>query len=236
MKNVIDTVLSQYANSPTILGLINSFNDAIDPSADLDAFYDNVWNIETAVGFGLDNLGKIVGISRQLKITVPEANFGFKDGANDTAPLGSGTFYNGAPATQVYALTDDAYRQLILMKALANISNCSSPALNKLLQYFFSGDDSGYVVDGYVASGYVSQSSNNSCYVADYGNMTMGYVFNFALTPAQLAVLTSGVMPRPAGVQAYLIQSNPSGTFGFAGTGCQPFGSGTLAISPSIKV
>ncbi|MCS6515083.1 DUF2612 domain-containing protein [Burkholderia thailandensis] len=62
MDNVLQTVLAQYANSPTLIQLVQNMNGYIDPSADIDAFYDNVWNIQTAVGRGLDIWGKIVGL------------------------------------------------------------------------------------------------------------------------------------------------------------------------------
>ncbi|WP_152882578.1 DUF2612 domain-containing protein, partial [Burkholderia multivorans] len=54
MLNVEQTILSQYGNSATITQLIQNFNQYIDPRADIDAFYNAVWNIDTAQGFGLD--------------------------------------------------------------------------------------------------------------------------------------------------------------------------------------
>ena len=76
MENYKDTLLSQYANSPTIIGLISTFNDAVDPSVDLDNFYRVIWNVDTAVGFGLDIWGKIVNISRLLQVETLEQNLG----------------------------------------------------------------------------------------------------------------------------------------------------------------
>lgn len=109
MQNWRDTVLSQYANSPKMLALIQSANDALDPSANVDLFYANVWNIQTATGYGLDVWGRIVGISRYL----------------------------GAPG--VYALDDATYRTLILVKALVNIAATTIPTLNNLLSLLFPG-------------------------------------------------------------------------------------------------
>ena len=48
------TVLSQYANSPVLLSLIDSFSDAIDRQSDIDAFYRAVWDLTTANSYGLD--------------------------------------------------------------------------------------------------------------------------------------------------------------------------------------
>ncbi len=128
-----DTVISQYANSPTLYQLCLNMGEYIDPRADLDAFYAAVWDIDTAQGFGLDIWGRIVGVSRQLTITVPPENLGFDEG-DDYMPFGQAPFYAGAPATSSYTLTDPAYRTLILVKALGNISSCTARSLNQLLQ------------------------------------------------------------------------------------------------------
>ena len=63
------TILSQYDASPTLLSMIESFNDAIDPTANIAAFYENIWNVNTANGYGLDVWGQIVGVSRYLQVS-----------------------------------------------------------------------------------------------------------------------------------------------------------------------
>ncbi len=54
--------------SPTIV--------LIDPTADLNAFYDLVWNVATAQGWGLDVWGRIVGVTRNLNIPADIVNPG----------------------------------------------------------------------------------------------------------------------------------------------------------------
>lgn len=216
MTNVEDTILSQYANSPTIVSLIEKLNLAIDPSADIDSFYNNVWNIDTAVGFGLDIWGKIVGVSRYLKIN-SNLYFGFQDNAGDTYPFGQQSFNSGAGSTSVYALSDDAYRTLILTKALSNIVATTSPAINSVLQQLFA--------------------SRGRCYVSDQGNMQMRYTFEFTLTSAEMSIMQNGgVLPRPAGVQATMAVIPANSTFGFAeaGMSSQPFGQGTFFSTGAI--
>ena len=66
MNNYLQTVVSQYGNSPTITSLIESFNDAVDPSSNIDNFYTWVWDVSSAQGFGLDIWGRIVGVSRTI--------------------------------------------------------------------------------------------------------------------------------------------------------------------------
>lgn len=157
MLNVEETIISQYGNSSTIGTLIQNMNENIDPRADLDNFYDFVFNVETAQGFGLDIWGRIVDISREI-------------------------FTN--PVTY---LDDTAFRALILLKALSNISYDSAPSINQLLQNWIGGTDV-------------------RAYVTDLGGMAMTYVFEFALTPVQLEILqNSGIFLRGAGVLSNIV-------------------------------
>lgn len=208
MRNVEKTIISQYANSPILCQLIANLNDHIDPAADLDAFYRYVWDVSQAQGFGLDIWGKIVNVGRSLTIPGASNNFGFKDSASDMLPFGQAPFYVTAPATNTYALTDNAYRTLILVKALANITDGSAPSINRLLQNLFSG--------------------RGRCYVLDLGGMQMRYVFEFDLQPFERAILTqSGTVPRPTGVVVQKLETNVAATFGFKeALQSQPFGQG----------
>lgn len=207
MKSVERTIISQYANSPTLCALIHNMDAYIDPQADLDTFYSFVWDVQTAQSWGLDIWGRIVNIGRLLKIPAKPPQIGFNDGPG--APFNQAPFNGGATSTQMYSLTDDAYRTLILSKALANISACTAPSLNQLLKNLFAG--------------------RGRCYVVDTGGMTLRYVFEFALTPVEIAIVTSsGALPHPAGVQSFSVQINADTTFGFNGGSGQPFGQGVF--------
>ena len=179
------TVLSQYANSPIILQLINYFYQAVDVTADFNNFYNLIWNVNTAVGYGLDVWGRIVGVGRYLQIPI-SSYFGMQsaDGSSGE-PFNQAPFYIGEALTQNYALTDDAYRQLIYAKALANITQGSTQAIKYILQTMFP-------------------DSGGNAYVVDGNDMTMTYTFDFVPTPVQEAIIgQSGVLPQPTGVQVY---------------------------------
>lgn len=210
MKNVIDTIASQYANSPTIITLIDAMNQYIDPSVDLENFYNFVWNVDTAVGFGLDIWGRIVNVSRVLTIPNQLEYFGFEE-QPEAEPLNQAPFYNGPPDTEAYTLSDDAYRKLILTKALSNITTATAPGLNSLLRNLFA--------------------DRGRAYVFDYGGMKMRFAFEFALEPFELAMLSqSGAIARPAGVEASVVQFDADETFGFSEMGgvIQPFDQGVF--------
>lgn len=117
MENLERTILSQYANSPTIMGMIESLNAAIDPSADLDNVLTWILQVSTAGGFGLDICGRIVGVSRNV------------------------------PTTPVTVLTDDQFRSIILLKSFSNISRSTSTAINTLLSNWMADRGRAYVND-----------------------------------------------------------------------------------------
>ncbi|VVE07691.1 DUF2612 domain-containing protein [Pandoraea terrigena] len=215
MKDVQSTILSQYSNAPTLNQLIQSMNGYIDPAADLDKFYSMMWDVSTAVGKGLDNWGKIVGLEngRLLKIPDGEIYFGFDEAGTASAqPFDQGTFFNGTVQTQNFYLSDDAFRTLIMVKAIVNITDCSIPSINALLQSLFKG--------------------RGRCYVIDGRNMTMRFTFEFYLQPFEVAILTqSGILPRPTGVDFSYIQVPIPNVFGFAEAGIEsaaPFDQGTF--------
>lgn len=215
MINVEQTIISQYGTSATIRQLIDGMNAHIDPAADIEAFYDYVWNVETAQGFGLDIWGRIVNISRELRLLDVNPYFGFNQQA-EAQPFGYGTFYVGESTSSVFKLADDAYRKLILVKALANISATNASSLNRLLQNLFS--------------------DRGKCYVNNLGNMQFRYTFEFDLLPYEWAIITqSGALPTPAGVKAYALQV-PERCFGFSEQrGAQPFGQGTFIEENSLN-
>ena len=196
MLNPSQTIITQYMTSPRIVALLEDWNGYIDPSVDLKNFYDTIWNIATASGYGLDVWGRIVGVNR----TVYESTlnwFGW-DGAvfyaaSPFGPYASGDaprfWYNGqgvADSTPT-PLPDAEYRRLILLKAAANITNCSAYALNRLAKALYSSAGTVYVVDNL--------------------DLTFTYHFvGFDPTGSDITALTSsGILPRPAGVSYNMV-------------------------------
>ena len=64
-------LLSQYSASPTIYQILADFRENIDPTPDIWTFYDNVFNIATAQGVGLDIWGAIIGMDRTIYDSQP---------------------------------------------------------------------------------------------------------------------------------------------------------------------
>ena len=214
MRDYERTIVSQYSSSPRLIALIDSFNDCVDPQANLQAFYDDIWNIETAQGYGLDVWGRIVGVNRILKVSVG-SYFGFAE-ATDAVGFNQAAFYSGQTLTANFELTDQAYRQLIFAKAAANITDGSIKSINKILMNLFPNRGNAYVQEGFsspVAAhfGFKEAGDATGFNQAPFGDglfsvpagMQMTYVFDFPLAPFEVSiVVNSGVLPKPAGVKA----------------------------------
>lgn len=181
--DVWTTVISQYANSPILTGIITAFAAAMDATEDLDNFFDLVMNVYTAQGYGLDVWGRIVGAPRTIPVAVIGIGptFGFQESGGDWQPFGQGTFSSGGGTVTTNAtLTDAQYLPLVLAKARTNIWDGSIPGFNEILLQLFSG--------------------RGTPYVQDNGNMSITIHMPFTPTALDLAVINSGVLPQPAGV------------------------------------
>lgn len=206
------TVLRQFANSPTLLALLADFDQWVDVDRFSADFLAYVWDISTAQGFGLDIWGRILAQSRFIQIAqVPGDNFGFNINAavgTQWQPWGQAPFYGGAAAgTTAFPLTDSYYRQLLLVKAAANIATCDCPSISALMHAMFG--------------------TRGRCFVGydPATPMHISYHFEFIPTDVEKSIIESGLFPQPAGTTAvYVYNSLTYVPFGFAeaNTGTDP--------------
>lgn len=210
MKNIQDTLMSQYANSPIIVKLIESINDCVDPTKSIDDFFQLAFNVRTAKGFGLDIWGRIVGVNRNISIPPDDLNmFGFKADPQSFAPFNNHPFSSAGARFHAYRLSDERFRTLIMIKAAANILNATAPNINKYLRMIFP---------------------NKRVYFLITGHMKGRYFFEFIPNKFERHLIYNlGLLPRPSGVQIDYRESPPQGIFGFSGTGFQPFNQGSFA-------
>jgi hypothetical protein len=187
------TIIAQYANSPVITAMILAFNAAMDQTENIDSLYDLIRNVDTAVGYGLDVWGRIVGVSRALSLPGSVSYLGFEEADSGWTGFGQGPLYSGPGGSGFvnYLLSDSDFRTLIYAKAAGNISSGAIPAVNQILLNLFPG--------------------RGKCYVQDNLNMSLTYVFEFALTVVEAAILgQSGVLPSACGVAVSIQQVIPS--------------------------
>lgn len=174
-------VLSQYANSPKLMALLDAFVSSLSVDEEIEEFYEKMFNIMTATGTGLDVWGKILDIPRNIVLA---------DG-------------------NLYHLTDEDYRFLLTIRAMSNISNCTVSNLEEIMTNLFQ--------------------ERGTVRLFETGTMHIKYVFDFYLTEKELAILKlPNVPPKPTGVKIDFMQLPETKTFGFHGTGFQPFGQGVF--------
>lgn len=211
MENIKDTIMSQYANSPAILRIIQGVNDSVDPSVFLDDFYNTVFKLSTATGYGLDNWGRIVGVERNVKLedsTV--SNFGFHTNPESEyfSPFDSDPFSISGADFSSHRLSDDFYRRLIILKCATNIIYATAPNINRFLKQVFRGKRVYYLLSGH---------------------MRATYYFEFFLDNFErLIVYTLGLLPAPSGVMLSYKEIDQDEYFGFYEADFQPFDVGIL--------
>lgn len=202
MIDVKKTIISQYANSPIICGLIESLNDCLDPSKNIDDFYRTIWNLSTAEGIGLDIWGRILGISRYILITEKNQFLGSSLSDKDLQNFKLNTNYK---------MNDEMFRSMLFIKAYSNIIYCTAYHINQLLTNLFKKRGPAYYVKN--------------------GTMKARYVFEFNLSAIEKAALIStDLLPRPTGVLIDYYEPDITKTFGFIESGLAPFGEGAFYI------
>ena len=195
------TIQSQYGASPHIIGIIEAAAKQLDPTGDIKTFYDKVFNPLSAEGVGLDIWGRIVGANRYLEVE-NEDFFGFY--GSQLNPFDQAPFWLTGD-TNLFRMDDNAFRTLIFLKAAANIGNATLPGIKEILSTLF----------------------DDPVLVMNIGEMKVRIVFTFYLTPYQRALFREyGVLNLGGGVGFEYYQIDPENTFGFDGSGLQPFGQG----------
>lgn len=209
------TIQSQYAASPHITGLAVGFYNLINPYPDIELFYDKVFNLTTAEGWGLDVWGRIVGISRKVTGVPGENDYlGFENEYNERAqPFNQAPFYSENWGGTTYRLEDTAYRLLIWTKAMANVGTGSLADLNRQLYYLLN----------------INPDNPRSAGVINIGTMKIRIYVIGSLEEYEKVLLRRGDLPPiPAGV-GFEFQFLDINTFGFEGSGLQGFDNGVFA-------
>lgn len=214
-----ETILAQYANSPRLLALISTFSQAASSDEARQTFLDRVWDPATASGWGLDVWGRIVGIGRVVPVRRPQY-VGFDEADNGTGsvrPFNYGIWYHGVTVTDNERLSDDAYRQAILAKAAANISNGSIADINRILMLLFGDRGRIYLAEGTDAYIGWAEARNGTTNIRTFNDgifwsadlplgadaLSMTICHSWDLSPLEATIIQSGILPRPSGVTLY---------------------------------
>ena len=163
-------MISQYANSPKYVKLYTGLSDLFNNASTLEDWFNVVYNLNTATGFGLDIWGKILNQGRQFTY--------FENGSEVNVYLGGEQTIDGVTYSEEYM--ENTYRLVLFLKALTNITNCTIASMNSLLQFYFK--------------------NRGRVYVLEYNPMEIRYVFEFYVSKIEKAIFTTDVMPKPTGV------------------------------------
>lgn len=178
-------MISQYANSPNFVSLVNGLTGIFSNAQTLEDWYNVVFNLKTASGYGLDIWGAILNQGRLFYYTY--------NGSTESVYLKGAQIVDGVSYTEEQI--EEIYRQVLFLKAMSNITNVTLASLNQMLQFYYQGRGRAYVIE--------------------YGTMKIRYVFEFYVNKLEKAIFTSNVMPKPTGVLASFEYIPQGEYFGF---------------------
>lgn len=179
-------MISQYANSPKFVALVNSLRGVFNNAKLISDWFNIVYNIKTAKGFGLDIWGKILNQGRNFTYT------------NQTTGVQTNYYLEGELTVDGTVFSaeeiEEIYRKVLFMKAMSLITNATEKSLNELLQFYFEG---------------------RRVYVIQYDTMKLRYVFEVPVNKLEKSIFTSGLLPKPTGVGATFEYLPKNSYFGF---------------------
>ena len=179
-------MISQYANSPKFVALVDGLRAMFNNAKLISDWYNIVYNIKTAKGFGLDIWGKILNQGRSFVYVDPDSGTETEYYLQGELTVDGATF----SANEV----EEIYRKVLFMKTISLITNATDKSLNELIQYYFNG---------------------RRCYVIQYDTMKLRYVFEVPVSNLEKSIFTSGLLPKPTGVGATFVYLPKNSYFGF---------------------
>jgi len=179
-------MISQYANSPKFVALVDGLRAMFNNAKLISDWYNIVYNIKTAKGFGLDIWGRILNQGRSFMYIDPDSGTETEYYLQGELTVDGTTF----SADEV----EETYRKVLFMKAISLITNATDKSLNELIQYYFNG---------------------RRCYVIQYDTMKLRYVFEVPVNKLEKSIFTSGLLPKPTGVGATFEYLPKNSYFGF---------------------
>lgn len=126
-------LIGQYANSPVIVKLVNGITTLFNDNIFIGSWYDAIFNMKTATGYGLDVWGKILNRGRDFVYNGTEY---YLEGEQT---IGGNHF----TAEEMESL----YRLVLQITAMRYIGNASLNAINNILQTIFKDYGIAYVYE-----------------------------------------------------------------------------------------
>lgn len=164
-------MISQYANSPKLVKLIEGMRNAFSNTQTMEDWFDVVYNLKTARGFGLDIWGLILNQSRLLYY-------------KDEYGIQQSVYLKGAQTIGNESYTEEQiegyYRMLLFFRAFSYVTNSTLKSFNDLLRFYFE---------------------DRKVFVQEIGTMSIELVFGFFPTTLEKIIFASDLFPKPTGVK-----------------------------------
>ena len=189
-RNYLSLITSEYQNSEKFLLWMDSLIARMAEVLGTSDLINLAFDIDDAVGAQLDVLGVIIGLSRTLRIPIPNVWFSWYDGTPETEDLGWGMGSWRNPdekdSIEMTTLPDDAYRQILKFKI---IQNSWKGTVNEL----YASWDAIFGAEGLSIS------------IVDNQDMTAAITITGAVIPAAIQYILLGnyVPLKPAGVNVF---------------------------------
>lgn len=207
-------VTSEHSDKPKFMALVTGVAQFFVDLQNLMASMPGLFDLDVAVGQQLDVVGQWVGVSRQLEIPLTGVFFSF---GVEGLGFGQGTWLGPFdPTDQLTSLGDDAYRQLIRAKIMANSWDGTIPGAYAAYEKLLAGTGAKVII-------------------FDNCDMSIAIGIMGDPDPVTLSLITSGILPLKPGtvrINAYYEPSVPDTPFfGFGvqndtiagfGAGCWP--------------
>ena len=237
-KHYQDLLVSQWVNMPKARSTIKALTDCA--VADLLALdIRDAFDINTAVGVQLDDIGAIIGLGRDIygaivrpymelaDYTDGDATYGITDYTDSTINPTSVMWRYEYEYAAFYSMSDDEYRALIILKRALNFSDNTLYGIQKFLTDFLGKDVTVYDSQDMSIGYYISAAASRIAQLAASQN----------LLPKPMGVLLTGVYSVPDSQKVFgfetadTINRGPGTSWGFNVYPKTPYISGFLFVS-----
>lgn len=144
-------MISQYANSPRFVKLVEGMRSQFNNAQTIEDWFNVVYNLKTAEGYGLDIWGIILNRSRYITYN--------DNGTEKTVYLKGAKTVDGIDYTEEQI--ENLYRSVLFLTLMSYITNATMNSLSLLLRDFFK--------------------ERGICYIVEYNPMEIRIVFDFYL-------------------------------------------------------
>lgn len=194
----LDLIPSANRDKPDFLAMLTAYLQPLSDGIDLSVAMVDLFDLDTAVGSQLDDIGLWIGRSRYLTVPLTGVYFTYNTGPGYNSGIYKGPF---DPSTGLVALPDSFYRLLLKATAAANQWDGTIPG-------------------AYAAYAILLQGTVFEVLIYDYQDMTMAFALLGGVPDAITAALFTGgyLSLKPDGVRVrdYIIPVVDGPVFGYS--------------------